>query len=222
MRSLLAALQHGDSLFPSGGFAFSQGMEASIGETATLGPFDLEAFVAIQVRFRWANADRVAVVRAHRAESPEAAAEVDREVEASTLVEALRTGSRRNGTAFLTAHVRMGTPRSDAYRSLVRSGQACGHLAVLQGFLWRAVGLGESEAAGMSGYTLVAGLMAAAIRLGAVGALEAQAMTTRLLGTVEDMATAPVADDQPLSSFVPLAEIAAMRHGESGQRLFAN
>jgi urease accessory protein len=68
----------------------------------------------------------------------------------------------------------------------------------------------------------VSALLAAAIRLGAVGAIDAQVMVARLLPIVEDAAAAPIADDQLLRSFVPLAEIAAMRHGEGGQRLFAN
>lgn len=222
MRSLLTALQHGDSLFPSGGFAFSQGLEASIGEAAALGPFDLAEFVTLQVRLRWAGSDRVALVRAFRAGAPTAVAAIDREVEAATIVETLRTGSRRNGGALLTAHARIGTPGAAAYRDLIRSGDAHGHLPVAQGFLWRALGLGEAEAVAIAGYGHVSALLAAAIRLGAVGAIDAQVMVARLLPIVEDAAAAPIADDQPLRSFVPLAEIAAMRHGESGQRLFAN
>ena len=222
MRSLLVALQQGDSLFPSGGFAFSQGLEASIGEAAALGSFDLESFVALQVRLRWAGADRVALVRAFRADGLEAVAAIDREVEASTMVAALRAGSRRNGAALLTAHARIGTPGAAAYRELVRAARAPGHVAVVQGCLWRALGLAEEEAVAVGGYGLVSALMAAAIRLGAIGALDAQAMTTRLLATVEDVAAATVTEGQALSSFVPLAEIAVMRHGESGQRLFAN
>lgn len=222
MRSLLTALQHGDSLFPSGGFAFSQGLEASIAEATDLGPFDLGAFISGQVRFRWATADRVAVVRAHRAPGPATVASIDREVEESTLVEALRVGSRKNGVALITTHVRMRTPGAAAYRHLIGAGDALGHLSVIQGFLWRALGLGEAEAVAMSGYGLVAGLMAAAVRLGAIGALEAQALTARLLGEVESCAEADVHADQPLSSWVPLSEIAIMRHGNNGQRLFAN
>lgn len=222
MRSLLTALQQGDSLFPSGGFAFSQGMEAAIGESAALGTFDVEAFALLQVRLRWAESDRVALVRAFRVEDLTAATAIDREVEASTIVETLRSGSRRNGGALLTAHARMGTPGAAAYRELVRSGDAHGHLAVAQGLVWRALGLAESEAVAVAGYGLVAALMAAAIRLGAIGAIEAQVIAARLLDVVAATAAAPVAAGQPLRSFVPLAEIAAMRHGESGQRLFAN
>ncbi|MBN9021608.1 MAG: urease accessory protein UreF, partial [Rhizobiales bacterium] len=147
---------------------------------------------------------------------------IDREVEASTIVESLRSGSRRNGGALLTAHARMGTPGAAAYRERVRSGDALGHLAVAQALVWRPLGLTEGEAVAISGYGLVSALMAAAIRLGAVGAIEAQVIAARLLDVVAAAAAAPVADGRPLRSFVPLAEIAAMRHGGCGQRLFAN
>ncbi len=223
MRALLTALQHADSLFPSGSFAFSQGLEASIAEAADLGPFELESFVACQIKHRWASADRVALIRSHRAggDLGEIAA-LDREVEASTLVEGLRTGSKRNCSARLLTHRRMGTPDAEAYRHLIRAGEGHGHLSVMQGFLWHAVGLSESDAVAMSGYRLVAGLMAAAVRLGAIGALDAQAPAARLLGQVETAASAAVDADQGLSSWIPLAEIAIMHHGASGQRLFTN
>ena len=94
--NLLVDLQHADGQFPSGGFAFSQGLEPSSSLADRLGKFDFAGFVEGQIRFRWADADRVALIRAHRlAGGLEAIAKLDREVEASTLMEGLRSGSRR-------------------------------------------------------------------------------------------------------------------------------
>ncbi|PSJ65183.1 urease accessory protein UreF [Kumtagia ephedrae] len=220
---LLVALQHGDSQFPSGGFAFSQGLEASSQLAERLGAFDFAGFMRAQIRHRWAEADRVALVRAHRLRGDLARlAALDREVEASTLVEGLRAGSRRNGAALLTTHARIGTPGAAAYRAMLRDGAAPGHLAVVQGLLWQALGLDEATAVAISGYQAAASLATAAVRLGLVGAIEAQAELARMLPLIETGSAAPVADDEPIRSFIPLAEIAVALHGAAGQRLFSN
>ncbi|PWK66460.1 urease accessory UreF family protein [Aminobacter sp. AP02] len=220
---LLVALQHADGQFPSGGFAFSQGLEASSSLAGRLGTFDFAAFVDIQIRHRWADADRIALVRAHRlAGDLEALAELDREVEASTFVEGLRSGSRRNGMALLTTHERIGTCGAAAYRAMVRKGDACGHLPVVQGLAWQALDLDEASAVAIGGYQMVASLATAAVRLGVVGAIDAQKVVARALPAIEAAARVPTGDDQPLRSFTPLCEIAVAMHGASGQRLFSN
>ena len=220
---LLVALQHGDSQFPSGGFAFSQGLEASSQLADRLGAFDFPAFLQIQISHRWAESDRIALVRAYRAgDDFNATADLDREVEASTLAEGMRVGSRRNGAALLTTHARIGTPAAMMYRKMLRDGIALGHLAVVQGLLWRALDLDEASAVAMSGYQAAASLATAAIRLGLVGAIEVQAEIARILPLIADAARRPVADDEPIRSFIPLTEIAVALHGASGQRLFSN
>ncbi|MGE0008165.1 MAG: urease accessory protein UreF [Parvibaculaceae bacterium] len=220
---LLLALQHADSQFPSGGFAFSQGLEAASQLAERLGGFDFPGFLAAQVRHRWAEADRVALVRAHRAHGDLAAlSALDAEVEASTFMEGLRSGSKRNGTALLTTHARIGTPGAPAYRAMVRAGEAHGHLAVVQGLLWRALDLDEATAVAMSGYQAVASLATAAIRLGLIGAIEAQRLIGEAMPLVRASGAIPVADDEPIRSFVPMAEVAVALHGASGQRLFSN
>lgn len=220
---LLVALQHADSQFPSGGFAFSQGLEASSQLADRLGPFDFAGFLDVQLRHRWADADRVALVRAHRlCGDLERLAALDFEVEASTFMEGLRAGSRRNGAALLTAHGRIGTKGAIPFRTLVRANRALGHLAVVQGLLWRALGLDEATVVAVSGYQAAASLTTAAIRLGLVGAIEAQTLLARSLPIVAEVSEAPVADDEPIRSFTPLAEIAVALHGTGGQRLFSN
>lgn len=220
---LLLALQHADALFPSGGFAFSQGLEASAALAAELGPFDLDDFLAAQIRHRWAGADRVALVRAHRLNGDgDAIARLDAEVEASTASEAFREASRRNGVALLTTHGRLATPGAADYRQRIRRGQALGHLAVIQGLVWQALGLDEMTASLMSGYAAVAAPVSAAVRLGHIGAIEAQAVIARALPLVAQVVALPVDDDEALAAFLPLAEIAVARHGATGVRLFSN
>lgn len=220
--ALLVALQHADSQFPSGSFAFSQGLEALSLMQAELGPLDFAGFVEDQLLHRWAGSDRVALVRAHRAGGRlDRLAALDREVEASTIQEALREGSRRNGMALLTTHARLATHGAAAYRIMVRGGKGLGHLAIVQGLAWHALGMDEETAVLASGYQAVASLATAAVRLGLIGAIEAQAHVAALLPVVASAAVRPVGDDEVPASFIPLTEIAiAMRGG--GQRLFSN
>jgi urease accessory protein len=188
-----------------------------------LGAFSFAAFLTTHMRHRWAEADRVSLVRAHRcADDLAALAALDAEVEASTFADGLRVGSRRNGIALLTTHVRMGTAAAAGYRAMIHAGEAHGHLPVVQGMLWRSLGLDATAAVAVSGYQAAASLATAAIRLGLIGAIEAQIQIAGVLDLIDVASAAPVADDEPIRSFAPLAEIAVCLHGATGQRLFSN
>lgn len=223
--SRLLAFQHADTAFPSGSFAFSNGIEG----LAALDPgFDAAALaraVESVVRHRWAGSERVALIHAHRAWDDLARlAEIDAAVESATLAEPMRLGSRRNGSALLTAHARLGTPGAADLRAGIAAGDLLGHLPVMQGALWRALGLDTVACVEMAGYQAVAGLVAAAVRLGRIGAIAGQRILSTALPVIADVAEEPVAEGDPiaLSAFAPLIEIAAMRHARADLRLFAN
>ena len=155
MLSRLLSLQQADAAFPSGSFAFSNGIEGLIAGDPAFDTESLTRTLTALVRFRWAESDRVALILAHRAgPDPVRLGRVDAAVEAATLVEAMRTGSRRNGASLLTTHARLATPGAAEIRAAIRSGLMLGHLATVQGALWRALGLSEPEAA-----TAIAALM---------------------------------------------------------------
>lgn len=221
---LLAALRHGDSAFPSGGFAFSQGLEglAALTGRKPTGE-DLLAFLAEQIRHRWASADRVALALAFRAGDDLAGvAAVDRDLDRSTLSATLREGATRNGQALLSTHLRLGTRGASAYRADIDAGRAPGTLAAVQGLLWCGIGLDEATAVLLSGYGLVSGSLAAAVRLGIVGAIGAQALMGPMLDIVAEITAEPVAEDAEITGFSPFTEIAAMRQAGLALRLFSN
>jgi urease accessory protein len=222
MSGLLVAMQHADSAFPSGSFAFSNGIEG----LAALGPpldrLALAAVVEATIRHRWACADRVAMVHAYRAQDLDRVAAIDALVEASTIAEPLRTGSKRNGGALLAAHLRLETPHAAAFRALIDAGEAHGHLAVVQGLVWRNLGISEPHAVAMSGYTTASGLVAAAVRLGQIGAIAAQAVLGDALRAVEEAAAEPIPAAPTLASFTPWLDIACARQAHAHVRLFSN
>lgn len=222
MSGLLTILQHADSAFPSGSFAFSNGIEGLAAMNALLDREGLREVVTMILRHRWATSDRVAVAHTHRCDGDlMGVAEIDCAVEAATMAEPLRGGSKRNGNALLAAHVRLATPGAAALRSLIESGDARGHLPVVEGFVWRARGMSEADAVTVSGYTTVSGLIAAAVRLGRIGAVEAQAALTDLLPVIADL-SASVPPDAEIESFTPWVDIAAARHARAHLRLFAS
>jgi urease accessory protein len=220
--ALLTILQHADSAFPSGSFAFSNGIEGLAAMNAPLDRSGLRDVIAMVLRHRWATSDRVAVVRAHRAgdDFGELAA-LDGAVEAATLAEPLRSGSKRNGQALLAAHTRLGTPGAGEFRAQIAAEKLHGHLPVVQGFLWRARGMSENDAMTVSGYTTASGLIAATVRLGRIGAVEAQAVLAALLPTIADLSV-PVALNAQIESFLPWVDAAASRQAHAHLRLFAS
>ena len=224
MLTMLTAMQQGDAAFPSGAFAFSNGVE---GLAALPIPFDRAALYRhadATLRHRWAGMDRVALTPAYRAgDSIESLALIDEAIEAATLVEPFRNGSRRAGRALLATHGRLGTPHADALKGAIADGRMIGHLATVQGCLWRAIGLSEREAVAISGYQTVSGLATAAVRLGRSGAIEAQAIVRDMLPVIEACSAPLVPTGAPVfDSFVPFAEIAAMRSASADLRLFSN
>jgi urease accessory protein len=222
LTGLLTILQHADSAFPSGSFAFSNGIEGLAALNAPLDRSGLHRVVATVLRHRWATSDRVAVALAHRAGGDHGAvAAVDCGVEAATLAEPLRSGSKRNGKALLAAHVRLATPGAAELRARIESGEAVGHLPVVQGFVWRARGMSEADAVAISGYTTASGLIAAAVRLGHIGAVEAQAVLADVLPTIAEISR-PVPADAAIESFTPWVDMAAARHARAHLRLFAS
>jgi urease accessory protein len=133
----------------------------------------------------------------------------------------LRSGSKRNGNALLAAHVRLGTQGAADFRSEIEAGNAHGHLPVVQGFAWRARGMSEADAILVSGYATVSGLIVAAVRLGRIGAVEAQAVLAALLPAIAELST-PVPADAEIESFMPWVDIAASRQARAHLRLFAS
>jgi urease accessory protein len=219
----LRAIWRADAAFPSGAFAFSYGLEGAIALRGDMASGELEQLVKTVLRQRWASYDRIALLRALRARGELAAiAAIDREVEASTMVEALRSGSRRNGASFLASHARLGDALALALRDAVRTGECLGHIAVMQGAVWSAVGLTEQLAQLTSGYAVASGLIAVAVRLGTIGALRGQAVLQACLPVIEQLASRATPDGVEMESFIPFLDIAAARHAQADLRLFAN
>lgn len=223
MLSLLPALQQADAAFPSGGFAFSNGVEGLDALGMRLNGPALAGVMEAVLRHRWAPCDRIVLVQAWRAASDVAClAEIDRALDAATLPESLRRGSRRNGAALLAAHARLDTPGAAALQAALQAETILGHLPVLQGALWQAAGLDEDAAIQVSGYTVASGLASAAVRLGCLGALPAQAALRGALPLIAALSRAQMPSIDQLGGGLPWLDIACARQQGASLRLFAS
>jgi urease accessory protein len=220
---LFTLLQHGDSLFPSGLTSFSWGLEQLFEEGRVPDATAMKRFVEAQLRLRWATFDRAFLSASHAAAGRLGLiAELDDLCAASIPAKELREGSSRAGRALLAVHAKLNTVGAADYRTRLAQSAGEGHLPVMQGMVWRAVGLAESDAALLSAYGLVAGFAAAAIRLGLIGHVDSQRIIGAVAGTVEELALLPPPAPDQAATFTPAADIAAMRHEAAAQRLFAN
>lgn len=221
---LLRALQYGDSAFPSGGFAFSWGLEGLAADGLVENAADVAELAHDQVVHRWNGMDRILLRAAFDAAAagadPAAFAAIDRRCETATMSEPMRAGSKRAGRGLLGVHARLGHAAAVAYRAATAEDPALGHLPVAQGLVFHASGLSLPVAEGLSGWAVVTALGSAAVRLGLMGHIEAQQMARSLqpilVGLLE--ADPPAAG---LSSFTPLADIAMARNPSRHMRMFA-
>lgn len=244
LRSSLLALQQADSFFPGGAVAWSWGLEtlvadARLGQNAAMTDpvpvrrrqrglqndrsVQVRAFVEGQLRYRWNSFDRVFLCAAwHAAADLATLMDLDSHIEALTLAEELRQGSRRVGQSLLGVHVALGTPGAAAYQQHVLARATPGHLPVLQGLLWQQLGMQLEHCQLAAAHGLCTGLVSAAVRLGVMGHVDAQRVLTDIQPLLlQLLAQAPLALDDA-SGFTPMAEIAVMRHETQDLRLFAN
>ncbi|MBI1397697.1 MAG: urease accessory protein UreF [Betaproteobacteria bacterium] len=219
----MALLQLGDSFFPSGAASFSWGLETLRAEGHLARAGDVEAFLAGQIRLRWATFDRPVVLASHRAHGDlEVVAAVDREADAATLAREAREGGRRIGAALLRVHAGLGTPGAASYRDRVASGHAPGQLAAVQGLAGFGCGLSESATCALSAYGVGVAIVSAALRVGLLGHLDGQRILSRCRPLAVEVAAGPPAGIESLHAYTPMAEIAMMRHEVGTGRLFAN
>lgn len=218
---LLTLLQHGDSFFPSGAFASSSGLETLHADGKITDAAALTQFIAGQLRWRWARLDRPALIHASRAgDELEQISQIDREFEALALARELRDASHRAGRALLRVHAQLGTRNAATYLEWIKKGQAHGHVPVVQGMVWRNIGLSEESAGALSGYGQCLAFVSVAIRLGIISHIEAQQSLQQLHPVILEVLQLSL--PAFLSSFSPLADIAIMRHETQSVRLFAS
>jgi urease accessory protein len=217
--ALLAALQIGDSAFPSGAYTQSHGLETLVAEGTVTSASDVEAILAAHLRHRLAKADLPALLAAHRAAAAgdrELLGRIDGALTAVTMTREQRQGSSRVGARLVAEATRLAPhPILAGYRA---DNAAIGF--ALAGF---AMGLDAEESAFTYAYGFASALVSASLRLLRIGHGEAQAVLRRSHPLIEQsVADAAALPWHALRPFAPGLDLASARHERLPARLFAS
>jgi urease accessory protein len=220
---LLAALQLGDSLFPSGGFTLSHGLEtfAELGLVADA--TTLQDWLSTSVRWQVATSDGVAAAAAWSAgDDLELVAEIDRYLLATKLAREPREASMRTGRQMLATLSTIVSGRLSLYRRLVLAGDAPGLQPVVLGVAGRQLGLNRRETVLLLLHLHVAGCLGAALRLVDVDDVETQRIRYALAPTLAAAASEALAVPwKEMYACAVQTELLTMTHERATMRLFA-
>jgi urease accessory protein len=191
--------QLADSAFPAGGFAHSGGLEAAWQHGEVQNASELASFVEASLE-QLGHGSLPFVTAAH--EEADEAGELDRLCDCFLTNHVANRASRLQGRSFLASSGKI-FQSNEAGR--VASRFSLGHFAPAFGAVARALGVSRSGAARLFFFQHLRGLVAAAVRLGIAGPMEAQALQHRLapraqsvLSRCEMLAVADIAQTAPL------------------------
>ena len=222
--SLLTGLRFVDSFFPSGGYAFSSGLEAAVHGGLVKNVEDLSHFVIESLTTGTGEREAVAAGLAHDVFVSgilEVAFNADRELEAMKLGRESRTASRQMGRQVirLAAEQQERNALIGDYRAAVEAGHSPGHMAVSLGLTLAAAGWSKEETIAAFLYQTATGFVAAAMKLMPLGQREGQRLLESWLSVIERVSQR-AAQQRVLRSWSPIQDIYAMRHGRLESRLF--
>ena len=202
-----------DSAFPAGGFAHSGGLEAAWqhGEIRDAG--DLSSFIEASL---WQTASSMIPFVTVGHSAPGQLIEFNLRCEAYLTNHVANRASRLQGRAFLNSASRI-------YGTVVNFatvGDPC-HFAPTFGAVLRVLSLSRSAAAHLFMFQCLRAIAAAAVRLGIVGPMEAQAIQHRLAPRAREILTATENRGiEEIASTAPILEIWQGSHDRLYSRLF--
>jgi urease accessory protein len=208
-----------DSGFPAGGFTHSAGLEASVHQGHVGGPADVCVF-ARQAISQAGRCGLPLVTAAHR--SARELGDLDELCDAFLINPVANRASRAQGRALLTGAARS-FPGHDleAIETRVRREQLCGHYYPLFGAVLSGLGIDRLETQRVFLFLTGRCIASAAVRLGLIGAYEAQELQTILWRDI-DTVIGKCERLQPLdiAQTAPLIDLFQSTHDRLYSRLF--
>jgi len=212
-------LQTTDSLFPTGAFSHSGGLEGLVADGLIRGAEDAERCILDILRRSFALIDLPACGLAHRAaleSDPERLVDIDLWVDSLKAPREAREAGRSLGRRRLKV-----VHAPDAYRAAVLEGRSPGQQSVVTGVHLALEAVSREDAMLAFLYGTAAGLVASAMKLLPLGQTRAQAFLTEVGESMPDLVrSADLLGLDDLGAWTPLLDIAAMRHETSQSRLF--
>ncbi|ALA57689.1 urease accessory protein UreF [Nitrospira moscoviensis] len=222
--SLLRGLRFVDSFFPSGGYAFSSGLEAAVYGGLVKNAEDLSRFVFESLTTGIGEREAVAAGVAHDAFVSgrlETALKADRELDAMKLSCEGRTASRQMGRQVIRVAAGQSEPPPllADYQALVESEKTPGHMAVALGLALASAGWSKEDSIAAFLYQAATGYVAAAMKLLPIGQREGQGLIESWLPAIGRVSK-QAAPQRVFRSWSPVQDIYAMRHSRLESRLF--
>jgi urease accessory protein len=223
MTALLAALQLGDSLFPSGGFTLSHGLETMAERGLVRGPDDLQHWIETSLRWQVGPSDGVAGAAAwDAAHDLEMVARIDARLLATKLAREPREASARTGRQLLSVLNSVVGEPFGTYRRLVLAGEAPGLQPIVLGLAGRALGLDRCETVLLLCHLFVANCLGAALRLLDIDDVQVQNIRRSLTPSMLDAADEALAMPwEEMYACAVQTELMTMLHERATVRLFA-
>ena len=218
-------LQITDSLFPSGAFAHSYGLEGLLQRNDGVDLATWRAMLAEIWSTHLLRSDGLLGLHAHRAMlagATDLVCAADRALHALKLPRELREASTSTGRTFLAeASSAFSVPHLGALSAQVEAGASPGNHAIVFQAVAAVLGADDYESFVAWGYQTIAQMTAALLRLGVLGHRSATSLIASLAPVVDAGARRVLSlgpDD--IASFAPRLEIASMRHERQYSRLF--
>jgi urease accessory protein len=211
-----------DSLFPLGGFAYSDGLERAAASGLVAGRAGLAAWLDVTLDETigrldgpgaWQAWDHIQKERWDRLRA------LDEELIALRPSSAGRRATRAMGRRLLTTWRGLyANPRLDRLQDRVERGELAPTLPVAFAAACTAAEINRHDTVTAFAYTRLASTVSAAMRLAPIGQIEAHALLARVLARTPDI-VARIAGATP-EAFSPALDIAAMSQQYLHSRLF--
>ena len=221
---LLALLHLCDSLFPTGGYAHSDGLEAAVADSRVKTAVDLDCWLDASLRESFGSCDGLAVVYAMQAVADarwEDVRALDEEIHALRPSSTARAATRHMGRRLLRTWMGTYPDSSEPFAAATRSLEAT--LPVAFGIVCASIGITSRAAVEAFAYTRLAATMSCAMRLLPIGQHEAHAKLATALARVPplalDIERRADRGDRP-GMFAPGLDLAAMSQRHVHSRLF--
>ena len=231
---MLSLLQLCDTLFPIGGFAYSDGLETATTAQAQPGMTPVKPAVSdVRDLGDWIEAcldetigrlEGPAVWQAWAAFQDSdwhALSALDQELDALRPAAGARRSSRAMGLRLLTTWQTLHPdPRLEQAAALVRAGQLGPALPIAFAGACATAGIDRRQAVEAFAYTRLAATVSAAMRLMPLGQTDAHGLLARTLDRVPAVVDGIIERDGEIESFSPALDIAAMTQQYLHSRLF--
>ncbi|MDE0145275.1 MAG: hypothetical protein OXL95_05340 [Nitrospira sp.] len=223
-RLLLQGFRYLDTFFPSGGFAFSSGLEAAVQEGHVRTIKDLDQYVVDFFRWGLGTCEAVTLAQAYQASCKrdlDGVIQTDHALEAMKLCQETRAASRQMGRSLLhhaiPPHNNQGI--IEEFSAAVYSGRSPGHLAVTFGVVFQAIGWDQPQTIAGFLYQAGVGFVSASYKLLPIGQREGQRLLESWVPVIEELSRT-IDARMILMSWTPVQDIYSMRHSQLTSRLF--